>query len=327
MLFAATFAFVTGVLAADHGGERRVDVVIVGSLTVAAIAVHFVLPLVPRDLGLDLAILFCAALVGYTAASVDVAEGQYLTGVCLPWFGVFAAYYRPRRRFLVHLVLLVAAYAIGVAVNPLMISAVDVILVSAVLCGVSLMVSAMAEQLRRLALHDGLTGVLNRRGLDVTAGPLAASAHRAHQPVTVGMIDLDDFKGFNDLHGHLAGDERLIQVATAWQAELRESDLIARFGGDEFTLVLPNTTQADADELVARLRERHDAPWSVGFSTWSRTEDLYDALGRADADLFLSKRSTPRIPKQAAAPADGRVAGAAPEGGSMAPAPGTQPHS
>jgi diguanylate cyclase (GGDEF)-like protein len=158
-----------------------------------------------------------------------------------------------------------------------------------VIVSVTLMTSHLVTSLRALALHDGLTGALNRRGLVVVAEPLAAAAWRAGQPVTVGLVDLDSFKAYNDEHGHLAGDAALIAVVQAWRSELRSADVLARYGGDEFALVLPATRQDDVGELVRRLEAAYDVAWTGGFVEWTPQEDLYAALGRAD-DLMFDRK-------------------------------------
>ena len=153
------------------------------------------------------------------------------------------------------------------------------------------MVSRLASALRALAHRDSLTGTLNRRGLDLVAGTLAASASRAGTPITVGLVDLDAFKTYNDEHGHVGGDALLVALTEAWRRELRASDLLARFGGDEFAFVLAGTTLSVAEALAVRLTAAHPAAWTGGWVEWGPDEELHSALGRADAVMFARKPS------------------------------------
>ena len=175
------------------------------------------------------------------------------------------------------------------ALDPHLPSPVYFLVVAVTTIAVSLMVSVLAGRLREMALHDPLTGVLNRRGLEVMSELVAAQAARSDLPVTAVLVDLDHFKQFNDTSGHMAGDKRLIEIAHAWENHVRGTDLVARFGGDEFAVVLPGATQADIDELVERVRADAKAPFSVGVTTWIPHEDLYVALKRADTGLFQDK--------------------------------------
>jgi diguanylate cyclase (GGDEF)-like protein len=210
---------------------------------------------------------------------------------------VFAGVFRPRGRLLVHLVGMLSLYAIVLVVTPLMPSPIYFVLVATVTTCVSLMVSVLAQRLREQALHDSLTGVLNRRGLDVMAGLISANASRTDTPVTVGLVDLDDFHRFNAEMGHIAGDGRLTGLAQAWAEHVRSGDLIARYGGDEFVVILPGASESDVDELVQRVRTSIDVPFSIGTTSWLPAEDLYAAIARADVQLSSDKRRRRTVPR------------------------------
>jgi len=103
------------------------------------------------------------------------------------------------------------------------------------------------------AAQDPLTGVLNRRGvLAALEADLAAHA-REQAPLSLFMIDLDRFKTINDQFGHSAGDRALVWVATRLREMLRDGDRLGRYGGDEFLVVLPRTTLAQAEDIAGRI--------------------------------------------------------------------------
>ena len=221
--------------------------------------------------------------------AVPDGEGQLLIGFGLVVLGVFAGVFRPTIRVVWHLALMLGLYGGMLALDPHLPSPLFFAVVAATVLLVTLMVHVLAGRLRAMALHDPLTGVLNRRGLELMSDLVAGQAARTETPVTVGLIDLDKFKQFNDSRGHAAGDSRLVEIAEAWEEEIRASDLIARLGGDEFAFVLPGASEADVDDLVARVKARTSAPFSVGTTTWVPAEDLYLALRRADTHMFRDK--------------------------------------
>lgn len=108
----------------------------------------------------------------------------------------------------------------------------------------------------RMASTDPLTGVANRRALIDALERDLAHAQRAHEPLAVMMVDVDHFKKVNDVHGHLAGDHVLQHVVALLHERLRSQDLVGRFGGEEFLLLLPQTDSAGAQELAQALCER-----------------------------------------------------------------------
>jgi diguanylate cyclase (GGDEF)-like protein len=104
------------------------------------------------------------------------------------------------------------------------------------------------------ASTDPLTGALNRRGIEVAAEQKILTSRKEHQPLSAIVIDLDKFKHVNDTYGHHCGDATLIAVAACIQRGIRPRDLLARIGGDEFAVILPNTAATEALEITQRLR-------------------------------------------------------------------------
>ncbi|WP_114240397.1 diguanylate cyclase [Dyella sp. C9] len=159
--------------------------------------------------------------------------------------------------------------------------------------------SDLAKGLRQQARTDALTGLLNRRGVDETMQSLLGVAGRM-DPLTVVVADLDHFKDINDRLGHAAGDEVLLRFAQHLKISLRARDVVARIGGEEFVLLLPQTGAAEAMGLVERLQRSVPAAFteytsfgriSASFGvTQMRDGETFDAaLARADEALYQSK--------------------------------------
>jgi diguanylate cyclase (GGDEF)-like protein/PAS domain S-box-containing protein len=171
---------------------------------------------------------------------------------------------------------------------------------------------AAEEELKRAfvlaktqAMVDGLTGVANRRLLDETLQQEWLRGIRDHTPLSVLLIDVDFFKRYNDLYGHLAGDACLQQIAKAIQQVLkRPQDLLARYGGEEFVVVLPNTPARGAELIAERSRSMveqraivHDgsshtvATVSVGCATMIPTvrSEISALMRLADSALYQAK--------------------------------------
>ena len=112
----------------------------------------------------------------------------------------------------------------------------------------------MMDRVRSASLHDGLTGLFNRRFLRESLPQMQAAAARRRSPLCVVMIDLDLFKRVNDNHGHLIGDQTLCAVSDALRKHSRKSDLVARYGGEEFAVLCPDTDCATGLQVAERLR-------------------------------------------------------------------------
>lgn len=160
------------------------------------------------------------------------------------------------------------------------------------------------EKLRRLATIDDLTGAYNRRHFVEVAENEVARAHRFGKPFSAIILDIDDFKKINDVHGHSAGDEVLQAVATACVRLCRKIDTFARYGGDEFVFLLPECGLEEAVAFAERIRsaiaslrlERSGktitVTSSLGVQAYSSGEDTVDQiLVRADQSMYVAKES------------------------------------
>ena len=163
---------------------------------------------------------------------------------------------------------------------------------------------SMERQLRQLATMDDLTGTLNRRAFFAAAEQEMERAVRYGNAVSVVMFDLDHFKQVNDSHGHAVGDQALRETATALRASLRDVDILGRLGGEEFAVLLPETSVAGAVEVAERLRHaisairiplEGDKPSltltaSLGVAERLAEEITVDkVLARADLALYRAK--------------------------------------
>jgi diguanylate cyclase (GGDEF)-like protein len=112
------------------------------------------------------------------------------------------------------------------------------------------------RKLEELATTDPLTGIANRRKMTEQVAQELERARRFHHPLSLLMVDIDHFKRINDTYGHEVGDQAIIQTATLLTANLRAVDMVARFGGEEFVLLMPETPVAVAMHAAERLREQ-----------------------------------------------------------------------
>ncbi len=161
--------------------------------------------------------------------------------------------------------------------------------------------SAQREQLRAQALTDDLTGLFNRRHFEHGLCGALNAEHERRGPTSLVYFDLDAFKSINDTFGHGAGDQVLREFAEVLRAQIRQGDIACRTGGEEFCVVLPRTSLADAERLAwrvvsavraARLGPRGDLTVSAGVATSPRSSEDYEHLVRqADDHLLRAKRA------------------------------------
>lgn len=165
-----------------------------------------------------------------------------------------------------------------------------------------LVIFKLGSQLRKAARHDRLTGLLNRHAMDDVLTQERHRARRLGTPFSALMVDIDHFKQVNDRLGHAAGDHTLRAVAQHLRKQLRTTDVVARWGGEEFLILLPGTHRTEAchlaDKLCDSLRQL-PIPWggqhltcsvSIGVAQWRAKGDTADALlARADQALYCAK--------------------------------------
>jgi diguanylate cyclase (GGDEF)-like protein/PAS domain S-box-containing protein len=153
--------------------------------------------------------------------------------------------------------------------------------------------SELLDRLAELSRTDELTGLPNRRAWEELLDRELRVARRTGLPLSVVMLDLDFFKAYNDQHGHQGGDRLLWLAGHLWRENLRDTDVLARWGGEEFGLLLPACDAASARQLLGRLHELplDGVTFSAGIAEWDGSCSDEALIGRADAALYAAKRA------------------------------------
>ena len=159
------------------------------------------------------------------------------------------------------------------------------------------------QEQHQQVLIDPLTGILNRTGYDEKINKEFVRWRRYNSNLTVAVIDLDRFKDINDTYGHAAGDKVLTTVAQQIESQIRECDILCRYGGEEFVLLLPETSISDGIVLLEKLRnyiaqccfhfQQTPVPVTIscGISEFHQDDSIEEVFDRADRAMYLSKRS------------------------------------
>lgn len=227
------------------------------------------------------------AVLGYADGAVDGAFSLLYV-----WVALYSFYFYSLRTALLETAWVSAAAGLGAIVEHdtdapftfwLLITGTSVI--------GGLTIRYLVTEIRRIADRDELTGLYNRRRLQEELVRDMRRAARSGEPLSLLILDLDNFKRFNDDGGHIEGDRHLRESAQRWTRELRGADLLARFGGEEFIVLMPGTALAEAAGVADRLRglTPNEQTASVGVVSWDGREDATSLIARADAALYQAK--------------------------------------
>jgi diguanylate cyclase (GGDEF)-like protein len=262
---------------------------------------------------LHMTVVLFTTLIGIMVAVAATERGLMMSALGYTWTAVYVAVFFHPRVARGYALLMIA----GLGVSLLWARAPTGIAVwltlSAMVWVAVAMLTRVNARLRAAAHTDSLTGLLNRTGFALAAARQRGMAERRGEPLVLVVIDLDDFKLVNDRGGHAAGDRLLVELAGVWTASLRPGDLLARFGGDEFVLMLAGAAEDQVDGLLARLARAHPATWTAGAVLCSGDESLDEAIDRADARLYVAKEPRRTLMRPGATAPGERVLRAAAE--------------
>lgn len=208
------------------------------------------------------------------------------------WAAFYAFYFFRPRVALLEILWISVAVAVELVLRGWPSSSFSVWLMITGTCLIGgLVIRELVTEMRRLAHRDALTGLYNRGSLEEHIEREQRRAARTGEPLSLAMLDLDGFKQLNDARGHQEGDRCLAAVARAWEAELRRSDIIVRFGGDEFVVVMPSCSLERARVVADRLRALtpDGLTASAGVTEWTSTQDVQALIACVDAALYSAK--------------------------------------
>ncbi len=233
-----------------------------------------------------------AALIGVAVATTDGAGDGAILYI---WPVLWQAYFFGRRGAVLIVLWVAVVQALALVYLPATDAYfdrwLDVVASVSVVAGVVELLATrnrlLVDRLVAEARMDNLTGLLNRRGFAERAAAELARSRREASWLGVATFDLDHFKAINDEYGHEIGDQVLIKVSEFFRAEMRESDVLARMGGEEFTALLPGDSSEQAGALAERVRARLEASEDSGLPSVTVSAGVVSAIGPADLDALL----------------------------------------
>jgi diguanylate cyclase (GGDEF)-like protein len=290
----ASVAFATAAFPVDPAAQRGLLAATGVKALLIALLIYLLgarIPMWGIHVVLSTSLISLAVLVAHALTLAGAVHAAFVY-LCIV---LYAAHFIGHRSALFYAVSGSASYGIGLSTSQLRGALSSWLLVTVLLLTLALVISNLVGRLERQASVDPLTGALNRTGLFDAAANIVRIAARSAMPVSVVMLDLDEFKAINDGFGHAEGDRVLKAVADSWRALLRPTDRLARIGGDEFVVLLPGLTAAEARLVAERLVAGVDVSCSAGVGERRRDDDVDQLLARADADMYEIKSRRRRV--------------------------------
>jgi len=239
---------------------------------------------------------YVLSVVAVMAVSAAVAAGQRSPvsyALCALYLlpTIFAASFYPGRAFAAYLLAQGAISAVALLTSGLPGASAAWVALMGTTTTAGLVVHVLQQALNLAATTDPLTGLVNRRAFEPVLDREVARCERLGHPLSLVVMDLDDFKAVNDDLGHQEGDRALVEVTRAWSKELRTADVLARAGGDEFVLLLPSTGEMHAMEVLARLTSSSSQSFSAGVTVAKPGSNPDEVMRRADDACYCAKRA------------------------------------
>lgn len=267
----------------------RTEIVFVSAFSAIAALVFWVVGSTVSSRWVYVFLLIASLGLSVTLAAATSPVGIAVASIISVWVAVFVGRFCTVKIARMYLGWICFTLGVGLVVSDVDRSFAFWPILAATLIVTTETMLRLSEHLRQQAVRDPLTGLFNRLGLQEAAGAVLASFDRTGLPVSLAVMDLDDFSFVNDRHGHIAGDRLLVELARCWAVNVRSGDILARFGGDEFILLMPDTDLVGGRAALERLDRCHQIGWSSGLVEFNEGESLLEAIERADRLLYKEK--------------------------------------